>query len=763
VATESQNLILLEDISRIVVSSHDLHETLDHITDLLAERLGVEVCSIYLCEDGELVLRSTRGLRPGAVGSVRMAPDEGLTGLTFETGEPVNVERAEEHPRYKFFPGIGEEVFASYLGVPLIHRKRPIGVLTVQTVAPRSFSSDEVRLLVTTASQVSTVIAHARLLDTQAHRAESGRRRGSPESFLRGIGVSPGTAYGAGFVVTEDLGLERGAEVASGSAGDELERFARALARSIEDVEQLRDEVTHALSEEDGAIFHAHLLMLEDRGLQDKVRTRVTAGASAAQAVTDVARDYIDAFVRLEDPYLRERAADVRDVAHRLLQHLREDGEGTEPVSFAEPTVVIAHDLTPSQFVRLFQPNLVGVAVVAGGRNSHTAILCRSAGIPAVVGLPAALPRLEPGQDVILDGNAGIIYLSPGEAVVHEYRRLAADSSRLDAELRAHAAEPAITRDGLSVRLLGNAALLSDIPKILAAGGEGVGLYRTEFPFLIRSTFPDEGEQLQIYGKILAALGGRVATLRTLDVGGDKTLPYLPIPREDNPHLGWRSIRVSLEMEEPFRIQIRALLRASLLGPVRIVFPMISTVEEMKRAREIVNQERVALTARGIEIPPVPVGAMIEVPSAALSVNRLAPLADFFSIGTNDLVQYLLAVDRANRRVAHLYDPLHPTVLDVIGRVVEAAAAVDRPVSVCGEMASRVLGAAALLALGVEELSLSPGTLPRVRRFVQTAQAAGLRALAPELRAASGVPDVRRLLQDALRSQDVPETLLAGE
>ncbi len=762
-ATESQKLILLEDISRIVVSSHDLHETLDHITGLLAERLGVEVCSIYLYEAGELVLRSTQGLQPDAVGSVRMPPDEGLTGLTFETGEPVNVEQAEAHPRFKFFPGIGEEVFHSYLGVPLIHRKRAIGVLTVQTLKPRAFSSDEVRLLVTAASQISTVIANARLLDAQSHRPPPAAPSKGPEAFLRGIGVAPGAAQGVAFPLTQELGLERGVEGPAGSVAEEQNRFERALAQSIEDVEQLRDQVTQALSEEDGAIFHAHLLMLEDRGLQDKVRARVGEGASAIQAVVEVARGYINAFLRLEDAYLQERAADVRDVAQRLLRHLREEGEGAEQVAFEEPTVVIAQDLTPSQFVRLFQPNLVGVAVVAGGRNSHTAILCRSAGIPAVVGLPAALPRVDPGQPVILDGNAGIIYLSPSEPVVQEYRRLSEDSSRLDAELRAHAAEPAITRDGLSVRLYGNAALLSDIPKILAVGGEGVGLYRTEFPFLIRSSFPDEGEQLEIYGKILAALGGRVATLRTLDVGGDKTLPYLPIPREENPHLGWRSIRVSLEMEEPFRIQIRALLRASLLGPVRIVFPMISTVEEMRRAREIVEQERAVLEARGIAVPPVPTGAMIEVPSAALSVDRLAPLADFFSIGTNDLVQYILAVDRANRRVAHLYDPLHPAVLEVIGRVVEAAAAFDRPVSVCGEMASRVLGAAALIALGVEELSLSPGTLPRVRRFVQTARAAGLLALGHRLRAASGVSEVRELLYAALRDQGIPEALLAGE
>ncbi|MHB8766713.1 MAG: phosphoenolpyruvate--protein phosphotransferase [Deferrisomatales bacterium] len=545
----------------------------------------------------------------------------------------------------------------------------------------------------------------------------------------------------------------------SGDPERELGRFERALTRSIDDVVQIREQVTAALSEEDGAIFHAHLMMLEDRGLREKVRARIAGGEGACQAVAAAARGYIEAFLKLDDPYLRERAADVRDVAQRLLQHLREESAGTAGPEFREPTVVVAQDLVPSQFVRLIQPNLAGVALLKGGRNSHTAILCRSAGIPAVVGLESRLPHVEPGQPVILDGNAGLVYLSPPPAVAQEYDRLIEDGGRLRAEILSHLGEPPVTRDGARVGLAGNAALLSDIPRILEAGGEGVGLYRTEFPFLIRPTFPDEDEQVEIYGRILAALGGRPGTLRTLDVGGDKSLPYLPMPREENPHLGWRSIRVSLELEEPFRIQLRALLRASLLGPLRIVFPMISTVEEMARARDILEEERRALAGRGIEVPAVPVGAMIEVPSAALSVDRLAPVADFFSIGTNDLVQYLLAVDRANRRVAHLYEPLHPTVIEVIAQVVEACRRLDRPVSVCGEMASRALGAAALLAVGVRELSLSPGTLPRVRRLVQTCDLGRLRALAPGLRSASGAGEVRSLLVGELASQGVPEAL----
>ncbi len=425
--------------------------------------------------------------------------------------------------------------------------------------------------------------------------------------------------------------------------------------------------------------------------------------------------------------------------------------------------MIVAEDLTPSRLVRLIQPNLAGVVLAQGGRNSHAAILCRSAGIPAVVGLEAGLPRIEAGQATIVDGSSGLVYFSPQPRVVAEYARLGIDSERIDAELRSHLEEPPVTRDGQRVSLLGNAALISDIPKLLAAGAEGVGLYRTEFPFLVRSTFPDEDAQLDVYRRIVEGLGGRNATLRTLDVGGDKTLPYLPIPTEDNPHLGWRSIRVSLEMQEPFRIQVRALLRASLHGPVRIVFPMISTVEELTSARTIVDQERAGLVAAGVDPAPVPVGAMVEVPSAALVLDRLAPHAEFFSVGTNDLVQYLLAVDRANRRVAHLYDPLHPAVLGVLRGVVETAARFERPLSVCGEMASQVLGATALLALGIRELSVSAGSLPRVRRLIQTCDAAALAGLADALCGAQGPREVRHLLTTELRRQAVPAPLWDGE
>ena len=756
--TESKELILLEDITAIIAGAHDLGHTLDRIVDLIADRMGVEVSCIYLFEGGELVLRATRGLVPSAVGTVRMPPEEGLTGLTFQETAPVNVDRPNRHPRYKHFPGIGEEPFGSYLGVPLVHRQRAIGVLSVQTALERSFSPDEVRMLLAAAGQLSGVIANAGLLDALAREKPDGKGK-QRRPFLKGEGVSPGFGKGRLLVMTDPMDLDAVGDVQVAGPEEALHRFDRALARAAADVAALRDRVTRSLGEADGAIFLAHLLMLEDRALQEKVHGRIRQGLGPVRAVVAVAHEYMDVFRAMEDPYLRERAADVRDIAHRVVAHLTEEGGVVGSVRLDTPTIVLATDLSPSQLAQLLQPELVGVALVKGGSTAHTAILCRSANIPAVVGIDVEPNSLDPDQPAILDGNAGILYLSPARPVEEEYDRLAADTRKMTDEWAAHAALPAVTVDGVAVGLSGNAALASDIPRIVGAGADGVGLYRTEFPFLIRSSFPTEDEQAETYLRAVRGMEGRPVTFRTLDVGGDKPLPYLPLPAELNPQLGWRSIRVSFDLEEGFRDQLRALLRAAAAGPVRILFPLICDEREMARARRIVDEERAALRAGGVDVPRVPVGAMIEAPSAAVLIERIGAHADFFSIGTNDLAQYLLAVDRGNPKVAHLYDPLHPAVLTVVAGIVEAAGRMGKPVGVCGESAGKGLGAAALLALGVTDLSVSPVALLKVRRLVQCVRCDRLRALAPKLTSAVSGGAVREMLREELSQQGVAEAL----
>lgn len=754
-ATESRELILLEEISHIVVAAHDIQEMLDRITCLLAESMEADVCSLYLFSKGRLILKSTRGLNPAAVGMVSMVADEGLTGLVYETAAPVNVDEASDHPRFKHFPEIGEDKVHSYLGVPLIYRRNPVGVLTLQNETVRTFNANEVRLLVTAASQISTVIAHEGLLPSAEEEPSEQWGNETSGYFYRGIGASAGVNVGVAYPISDEMGLQSFSKSPDLPPDEELKRFEQAHAESRKDLEGLRAHVTKELSEEEGAIFQAHLMLIEDRGFIHKVLDRIREGDSAPHAVSEVARDYVEVFSQIDDPYMRERASDIKDIAHRLIGHLGAGGDIDDEPVFEEPTIVLAYELTPSRLVRLLQPNLAGVAQAKGGETSHAAILCRSAGVPLVTAFAEDPPEIEKGTRVIIDGNVGVVHISPPDNVVAEYERFAEDARKIEEEFRSHISEPSETVDGVNITMMGNAALFSDVEKIASGGGEGVGLYRTEFPFLIRSSFPTEDEQADIYSRVIDALESGVATFRTLDVGGDKPLPYLMIPEEDNPQLGWRSIRISLELEDIFRIQVRALLRAAVKGPVRIMFPMVAGIGELRVARSIVEEERAKLQANGIDVPQVPVGSMIEVPSAAFSIERLATISDFFSIGTNDLVQYLLAVDRANPRVGHLYEVFDPTVLDVIGMVTEKCAAKEKPLAVCGEMAGTPLGAAALMAVGVRELSMNPASLPRVRRLVQSVDHSRLKALGPRLRTASGADEVRYLLKGEMRDQGV--------
>ena len=698
---ESKELILLEELSALIAGTADLQSMLDRATTLLAGRMGVQVCSIYLLESDRLVLRATQGLNRSAVGQTSMTPDEGLTGLTFQGRKPLNVDQADRHPRFKYFQGIGEEAFGSYLGVPLTQRHRTVGVLSVQTRERRSFSPDEIRMFVAAAGHLAGAVVNAELLAERLHGAQPPSEETGPVApFVRGNGVAAGVGRGALLCMTDSMDLETVGDAPDATVDQGLERFDAALKRAIADVTHLRDKVTASLGEEDGAIFHAHILMLEDRSMQERVRDRIRDGMGAVSAMVTTAHEYIDTFLRLDDPYLRERAEDVRDMAHRVVAHLRGHEASTRGREFSRPTVILAVDLTPSQMAQFIQPNLKGVALTHGGANSHTAILCRSAGIPALVGANADILRTPSGVEAILDGNTGILYISPPPTIVAEYERLAADSAAFDLELRAHAGQPSATLDGVAVRLFGNAALMSDIPRIVEAGAEGIGLYRTEFPFLIRSSFPNEEDQYQAYSRAVERMGGREVTFRTLDIGGDKPLPYLSMGNEENPQLGWRSLRISFDMEEIFREQVRALLRASSHGPIRIMLPMVTGVPDMEHARRIVEEERRQLTARGFELGPSPLGAMIEIPSAAVTIDRLTRVSEFFSIGTNDLAQYLLAVDRGNPKVGHLYDPLHPAVLDMTARVADACRAAGRPLSVCGELAAGGLGAAGTRRLG---------------------------------------------------------------
>ncbi|MGH7905235.1 MAG: phosphoenolpyruvate--protein phosphotransferase, partial [Candidatus Binataceae bacterium] len=479
----------------------------------------------------------------------------------------------------------------------------------------------------------------------------------------------------------------------------------------------LRARMTPLMPEDDLRIFDGHRLILEDEEFIGRIRDSVEHGYAAESALFRVIDELSSSMLNVADAYLRERANDFRDVGHRILRHLRQEGPKGP---FAHATVLIADELTLSQLTLVSHENLAAIALQSGGVTSHAAILARAFEIPTVVGVEHLMEAVTEGDDMVVDGNSGIVYINPSVEIEREYDKLHKRYDAFRRELMDPSREPITTRDGYRVQVLANVALLADLHLALRYGAEGIGLLRSEFSFLTYEDFPDENQQIALYGKMLEAAGNRPVTIRTLDIGADKYPPYLRVPREENPFLGWRSIRISLEMPGLFKVQLRAILRAAAHHQVKILFPMISSVEELRRARELLAEAQAELFREGLEHNPhIEVGIMIEVPSAVWLAPRLAREVDFFSIGTNDLIQYLLAADRNNPKVAHLYESLHPAVLSAIDEVVNVGRATNKDVCICGEMASDPLCTLLLVGMGLTQLSLSPLFIPVVRKLVR--------------------------------------------
>ncbi len=520
---------------------------------------------------------------------------------------------------------------------------------------------------------------------------------------------------------------------------------ARAPSSSV-----LKARMAPLMPEHDLKIFDGHRLILEDDEFVGRIRDTVENGYAAESALFRVIDELSAQMLAVADGYLRERATDFRDVGHRVLRHLRqEDRHGP----FAKPTILVAEELTLSQLTLVSHENLVGIALQSGGVTSHAAILARSFEIPTVVGIEHLMESVVEGDHLVLDGNSGVVYVNPPADVEKDYQGMTRRYEAFKRELMEDGNAPAATRDGHRVMMLANIALLPDVHLAMRYGAEGVGLLRSEFSFLTYEDFPDENQQLALYNRMLEAVGGRKpVTIRTLDIGADKYPPYMRVPREENPFLGWRSIRISLEMSGLFKVQLRAILRAAARYNVRILFPMISSLEELRRAKELLAESQAELYNEGLEHNPnIEVGIMVEVPSAVWLAPRLAREVDFFSIGTNDLIQYLLAADRNNPKVAHLYEAFHPAVISAIAEVVNVARAADKEVGICGEMASDPLATLLLVGMGLDELSLSPLFIPVVRKLIREVDFQTTRLIARECLQMASVQEIKGYLVERYR------------
>jgi len=743
----SSNLGLrtLEDISELILHSHDLRETLQNIVTLVAKRMESDVCSIYLLEkDGEtLALYATKGLSRNSVGKVRMNTSEGLTGLVVEQRGVVAIEDAPSHPRYKYFRETKEERFHSFLGLPLFEHRSPTGVIVVQTREPRFFTAREISALTTIANQISSIIINARLLDSirkkeeeraffeselrrlksgselESVKSSRGEKRSRRLQMVRGTAVSPGFSLGKVSVLSRSANIDHASVEHVGTLQEEKKSFLLAVEKAKIQTLYLEKRVAQALSKEDAAIFHTHLMILEDRGFAAKVLDRLTAGIGAVRAVQDVVDSYVEAFSKMEDPYLRERSADMKDIGRRIIDCLT--GNDRPAARFREKRILLAKEVLPSDLASMDHAKILGIIAGSGDANSHASIMAKSLGIPAVIADWESIRGISTRDLVILDGNSGCVYVNPDDKVKREYERLSLDFNARKRELDELRELPAVTTDGARVRLLANIALLNDIRVASANGAEGVGLYRTEFPYMARSALPNREDLCRLYRKVLEEFAPLPVTIRTLDIGGDKKLSYFPHPEEENPFMGWRSIRLALERPEILREQLAGVLMASRFGAPRLMFPLISRIEEVRRIREILAEARTEVEEAGYSVAPrIGFGIMIEVPAAVQMAEFLIREVDFFSIGTNDLIQYTLAADRNNMKVQQYYDPYHPAVLHSIKHVADVCARAGKGVSICGEMAADPVNAVLLLGLGITEFSLSAPYIPVVKQSIRS-------------------------------------------
>lgn len=565
-----------------------------------------------------------------------------------------------------------------------------------------------------------------------------------PETRFYGAGVSPGIARGTVHVVAEDAEEIAQYRIAPEDIAGEIGRFETALIQTRAQILEMQQKIAEAIGAKDAGIFDAHLLVVEDRTLIDEVLRKLEGDLYNVEYVfQEVATHYADTLSKIDDPYLRERALDIQDVTKRVVRNLQ--GKAPKPMlASAQPHILVAHNLTPSDTATMDRERVLGFATDLGSRTSHTAIMARSLNIPAVVGLHDVTTKLETGQEVLLDGYSGLLILDPTPDTLWHYGELKDRKRRVAEQLSGLRETKSMTRDGRHIVLSANIELPDDVENVVDAGAEGIGLYRTEFLYLNRQTLPTEDEQYTTYRKVAETVAPHPLIIRTFDLGGDKIALGMDTDDEQNPFMGLRAIRFSLEHLDIFKAQIRAILRASEAGNVKIMFPMISGLNELRRAIGVYEECQAELRAEGIPFRDTEVGAMIEIPSAALCADSIAREVDFFSVGTNDLIQYALAVDRVNERIAHLYEPTHPAVMRLLKMVSDAAHAHNIWVGVCGEMAGDLTMVPLLLGLGMDELSVSASLVPRVKRAVQSLS----------------IPECQKLVEDAL-AMDTPTDVLA--
>ena len=709
-------LTTLRQIVECVTKAPSLQDAMTGLVQQIRAAMQVDCCSVYLTEPQRRRFRlmASDGLAQSAVGLVTLPYDEGLVGLVGRREELINLADAPSHPNFKYLPEVREDEFNSFLGVPIMQQRQVLGVLVVQQVDSRQFDEGDESFLVTLAAQLAARILHAEMkgmleTDQQWHRR------------IKGVAASGGIAVARAWIWRPKLELEQVNLRQSDDRELQQELFQQAVLQVQLDLDSLALRFRDSVSQDSMAIFEIYQHLLADPAYQLQIEQEILEhGWNAASAVRRVSERFISQFSAMGDTYLRERAVDVRDVAQRLLSRLAHSQ--MDDIEFAEPVVLIAEQVTASLLAEVPRERLAAMISLRGAVNSHAAILARALGIPAVMGVELPLGGLDQRQ-LIVDGNRGEILIEPQPSVIEEYQQLIRHARAMNDMMGSESHLPAETEDGERVTVLLNAGLNMESERAMCQMVDGIGLYRTEIPFMLHDSFPSEQEQTQRYREVMASFQGSPVCMRTLDIGGDKPLPYFPIV-EENPFLGWRGVRLTLDHPELFLAQLKGMLRASEgHDNLAIMLPMIGSLAEVQASRRLLDQAWLEVSEelgrRGAQVRYPMLGAMIEVPSVLYILADIAPYVDFWSVGSNDLTQYLLAVDRNNNRVAGLYDPYHPSVVRVLQLIMQQAGQQGKPVSICGELAGDPVGVLILLSMGYRSFSMNLNNISRIKYILR--------------------------------------------
>jgi len=736
--------VLLRRLREVMAEPVSAQERLDKVVVLIAANMVAEVCSVYVLRvDGTLELYATEGLKREAVHETVLKADEGLVGLVASEANPINLSDAQAHPAFSFRPETGEEIYHSFLGVPVLRAGNTLGVLVVQNRARRTYTEEEEEALQTTAMVLAEMIASGELSSIARPGAEPVAHH---SLNLTGAALADGIALG--HVVLHEPRVVI-TNVIADDVPKELKRLDAAIGTFRADLDRMLEHGDVADGGEHREVLEAYRMFGYDQGWLHKMREAVMTGLTAEAGVERVQSDTRARMLRASDPYLRDRLHDLDDLANRLMRVLMGQDHAPSREQLPENAILVARSMGPAALLDYDRKRLRGLVLEEGGPTSHVSIVARALGIPTVGEIDNATGLVEPGDAIIVDGTSGVVHMRPPSDIETAYGERVKLRARRQAQYRALRDKACVTRDGHKFALMINAGLTIDLPHLDDSGATGIGLFRTELQFMVADTLPRTNEQLGLYRAVLDAAGKRPVTFRTLDIGGDKVLPYLRNIEEENPALGWRAIRLGLDRPGLLRSQVRALLRAAGGRELRIMFPMIAMVEEFDKAKSLVEMELTHLRRHGHALPErVHIGTMLEVPSLLFQLDELLARVDFLSVGSNDLMQFLYAADRGNKRVSERFDPLSAPVLRALKDIADKARAHGKPVALCGELASQPIGALALAILGYRSLSLSPSAVGPVKALLLDLDCSkGESAILPFLEQPVGSVSIRQKLE----------------